>query len=191
MRQPGNTVSNLGFILVAILIVRQARSSQNQHLLPLAYISLFTGIGSAFFRASETWLGGFLDFSGIYLGASYMIAVNTRRLTRWGKPAIVAVFVGSLLFSVSLLIEHKEQSRNFYALESFLCCVVLEMIIYFTQPIRALYRWVWAFWGFFALGYGFWILDIRHIICEPANHWISGHALWHWFDAAALYCVYR
>ena len=28
-------------------------------------------------------------------------------------------------------------------------------------------------------------------MCNPSNHWISGHALWHWFDALALYCVYR
>lgn len=191
VRQPGNTVSNLGFILVAGLIFWQAKRDNNQHLLPLAYISLVTGVGSAFFHASETWIGGIFDFSGMYLGASFMIAVNIRRLTGWGQPVILAVFLFSLLISLYLLVTHRGLARDFYALESFLCCVLLEGILYFTQTIRPSYRWFWGFWGAFALGYGFWFLDSRHIVCDPANHWISGHALWHWLDALALYCVYR
>lgn len=191
VRQPGNTVSNLGFTLVAALIFWQAKRDNNHHLFPLVYFALLTGIGSAFFHASETWIGGVLDFSGMYFGASYMLAVNVRRLTRWGKPAILAVFFGSLLVSIILLVTERSLARSFYGVEGFLCCVLLESVLYFKQAIRPSYRWFWGFWGLFALGYGFWLLDVKHVWCDPANHWISGHALWHWINALALYCVYR
>ena len=62
VRQPGNTVSNLGFVLAAFLIFQHTRRHDAGHLRPLAYISLATGLVSAFFHASKTWIGGILDF---------------------------------------------------------------------------------------------------------------------------------
>ena len=191
VRQPGNTVSNLGFLLVGWLIYRHARRHGYAHLTPLAVISVATGLTSAFFHASETQLGAILDFSGIYLGSAYMFAMNVRRFSRWGKARIVGVYL--LFFGVSfvLLVLDPDLSRKFYALQSFACCVVLEGILFFTQKVRPDYRWFGAFWLSFLLGYVLWLLDVKHLVCDPTNHWISGHALWHWFEALALYCVYR
>ncbi|SMB83578.1 hypothetical protein SAMN00120144_0739 [Hymenobacter roseosalivarius DSM 11622] len=191
VRQPGNTVSNLGFLVVAYLIFRHAKKHNARHLLPLAYISIATGLGSAFFHASETWVGGIADFSTIYLGSAFMFAMNVRRLTKWGKPAIVVVYWLFFLGFFGLLFWERDLARTSYALQSVLCCIVLEAILFFRQDYRPPYRWFWAFWGSFLLGYGLWLLDVKHIVCDPANHWVSGHALWHWLDALALYCVYR
>ena len=191
VRQPGNTVSNLGFILVGWLIFRHTRRQGHQNLVPLAYIAVATGLTSAFFHASETRIGAILDFSGIYLGSAYMFAMNTRRLTKWGKWPIVAVYAAFFGVSFALLIADPTLSRKFYALQSFACCVVLEAVLFFTQKVRPDYRWFGAFWGSFLLGYGAWLLDVKHLVCDPSNHWISGHAIWHWLDALALYCVYR
>ena len=191
VRQPGNTVSNLGFLVAAFLIFRHARTHHAQHLRPLAYIAVATGLGSAFFHASETWIGGLLDFSTIYLGSAFMFAMNIRRLTQWGKPAIVAVYWAFFLAFFALLLWEKDLARTSYALQSVLCCIVLEAVLFFRQAYRPPYRWFWAFWGSFLLGYGLWLLDVKHLVCDPTNHWVSGHALWHWLDAVALYCVYR
>lgn len=122
VRQPGNTVSNLDFLLVGWLICRHARRHGYLHLVLLA---------------------------------------------------------------------NPDLSRKFYALQSFACCVVVEGILFFTQKGQPDYRWFGAFWLSFLLGYGLWLLDVQHLACDPANHWVSGHALWHWLDALALYCVYR
>lgn len=191
VRQPGNTVSNVGFLLVGWLIFRHVRRRGHANLVLLAYISIATGLTSAFFHASETRLGAILDFSGIYLGSAYMFAMNMRRITQWNKGRIVAVYL--LFFGVSfvLLLVDPDFSRNFYALQSFACCIVLETILFFTQSVQPNYRWFGAFWLSFLLGYGLWLLDVKHLVCDPGNHWISGHALWHWLDALALYCVYR
>ena len=191
VRQPGNTVSNLGFLLVGWLIYRHARHHGHGHLMLLAAISVATGLTSAFFHASETRLGAILDFSGIYLGSAYMFAMNVRRLTQWRKGRIVGVYLLFFGVSFALLLLDPDLSRKFYALQSFACCVVLEAILFFTQKGRPDYRWFGAFWGSFLLGYGLWLLDVQHLVCDPTNHWISGHALWHWLDALALYCVYR
>ena len=191
VRQPGNTVSNAGFLLVGGLILWHARRNAHANLVLLAYISLATGLTSAFFHASETRIGAILDFSGIYLGSAYMFAMNVRRLTQWSKGRIVAVYLLFFGVSFALLLVDSDLSRKFYALQSFACCVVLETVLFFTQKVRPDYRWFGSFWVSFLLGYGLWLLDVKHLVCDPDNHWISGHALWHWLDALALYCVYR
>ena len=191
VRQPGNTVSNVGFLLAAYFIIRHAQRHGHRHLVLLAYIAVATGLTSAFFHASETRIGAILDFSGIYLGSAYMFALNMRRLTGWGKSGIVAVYWLFFGVSFALLLVDPDLSRRFYALQSFACCVVLEAVLYFRQSGRPDYRWFGAFWVSFLLGYGLWLLDVKHLVCDPTNHWVSGHALWHWFDALALYCVYR
>ena len=32
--------------------------------------------------------------------------------------------------------------------------------------------------------------DVTRIACDPTNHWISGHAVWHVLSAAALYALF-
>jgi len=29
------------------------------------------------------------------------------------------------------------------------------------------------------------------VFCDPSNHWIQGHALWHLLTAASLYAMFR
>ena len=119
-----------------------------------------------------------------------MLALNIRRLTKWRKPVIVVVYWAFFLVFFGLLFWERNVARTFYALQIVLC-IVLEAVLFFRQAYRPSYRWFWASWGSFLLGYGLWLLDVKHLVCDPTNHWVSGHALWHWLDALALYCVYR
>ena len=175
VREPGNTVSNVRFLLVAYFIFRHARRHGHQQLVLLAYIAVATGLTSAFFHASETRIGAILDFSGIYLGSAYMFAMNMRRLTGWGKPGIVAVY--SLFFgdSFALLLVSPALSRQFYALQSVACCVVLEAVLYFRQTGRPDYRWFGALWVSFLIGYGLWLLDVQPL--QPLDFWSRALAL--------------
>ena len=35
------------------------------------------------------------------------------------------------------------------------------------------------------------LADLTRTWCDPTNHWIQGHALWHVLSAAALYSLFR
>ena len=37
----------------------------------------------------------------------------------------------------------------------------------------------------------FSLLDVTRVWCDPANHWLQGHALWHLLSAASLYALFR
>ena len=53
------------------------------------------------------------------------------------------------------------------------------------------YRWFIAGWVVIGAAMAAWSLDLQGVICDPGNHWVSGHALWHLLDAFGFYCVFR
>jgi uncharacterized membrane protein YadS len=55
-----------------------------------------------------------------------------------------------------------------------------------------------AYSRFFYLGYGsllvggsFSASDVSRVFCNPNNHFIQGHAIWHVFSALCIYFIYR
>jgi len=192
IRQPANTWSNLGFLIAGGLILFRARREDARHLRGLGYIAIATGIGSAFFHASETLFGRFLDWAGMYLGASYMLSVNLRRWLLWSRRRIQVVFWASFLLLMALMVPpaHRHPSV-YYILETSFCCVILEVLLFVKHRRTTSYPWLIGYWLTFLLAYGLWQLDVRRILCDPDNHWISGHAAWHLLDALALYFLFR
>jgi hypothetical protein len=37
----------------------------------------------------------------------------------------------------------------------------------------------------------FSLADVTRAFCDPANHWLQGHAIWHVLTAASLYAMFR
>jgi hypothetical protein len=191
IRQPGNTWSNIGFLLAGGAILYRAHREDAEHLRGLGYVALATGIGSAFFHASETLIGRFADWAGMYLGASYMLAVNVRRLSGWPPKTIRLVFWGNFLLGLALMVPAFRHPSVYYILETTFCCVLLEAILFVKQGKTVRYAWLIRYWLVFFVAYGLWMLDIKKILCDPGNHWISGHAVWHFLDAVALYFLFE
>lgn len=193
IRQPGNTWTNIAFLLAGFAILRAARRDGFEHLRGIALIALATGIGSAFFHASETFIGRLFDYGGMYLGAAYMLAVNLRRWRGWSHRAIRIVFWSSAAAPLLLMTFNDEYARSVYALEGLFCCGLVEAILFFRQRRigpRVQYRWLIGYWIVFLIAFGFWWLDKARLLCDPGNHWISGHGVWHLLNALALYFVY-
>ncbi|HYT31915.1 MAG TPA: ceramidase domain-containing protein [Thermoanaerobaculia bacterium] len=193
IRQPGNTWTNVGFLLAGLAIWRAARRDGFEHLYGLAWIALATGIGSAFFHASETFVGRLFDYSGMYLGGSYMLAVNARRWLLWSRTAIRVLFWTSAAAPLLLMFVDDEYALSVYFFEGLFCCGFLEAILYLRQRRvgpRVKYRWLAGYWLVFLIAMTFWWLDKTRVLCSPGNHWISGHGVWHLLDALALYLVY-
>ena len=32
--------------------------------------------------------------------------------------------------------------------------------------------------------------DVSRVFCDPTNHWLQGHAIWHLLSAASLYVLF-
>ena len=191
VRQPANTWSNVGFLIVAWLILREAKRDGAPHLKGLALVAFVTALGSAFYHASETFIGRVADYSGMFLGASYMLAVNVRRLTHWRPLIIRAIFWGSCVGLLGTMIVRPDLATTLYIAETGICCVGLELVLYIQKGRSIRYRWLLWYWGLFFVAYAIWIADLHHVLCIPGNHILTGHGVWHLLDAWALLVLYR
>ena len=49
----------------------------------------------------------------------------------------------------------------------------------------------WGVIGSFMIGYGIWWTDKLFWICDPNNHVLTGHAVWHCFTAASIVFFFK
>ena len=113
--QPVNTWSSFGFVLIGFLVIRQSREDvrlrkSNLMTRQRAYPALFgvaliiTGLGSAFYHASLTFVGQFFDVMGMYLIASFIMLYNISRLkSRSSKNFVIAYFLINALLAFLLI----------------------------------------------------------------------------------------
>ena len=193
IRQPANTWTNIGFVIAALAILRAARRDHCDHLRGLALIAMTTGLGSAFFHASETLVGRLFDYAGMYMGASYMLVVNMRRWRLLSRRSMRLLFWTTLAAPLLLMTIDDRYALLLYVITGTFCCLFVETLLYLRQrrsdrPTR--YGWLGAYWCVFLIAFTVWWLDKAKLLCNPNNRWISGHGLWHLLDAVALYLVY-
>lgn len=191
VRQPGNTWSNVGFLIAGIAILRMAAKGRSPHLRGLGIVCVVTALGSAFYHASETFAGRVADYVGMYMGASYMLAVNVSRWRRRSGTPVRILFWATLLAPLATMLFAPRLATPIYVVETVVCCLGLEIALFVRDRRSTRYRFLITYWAVFLIGYGFWQLDIHHILCNPRNHVLSGHALWHLLNAAAFFFLFR
>jgi len=188
---PADTFSNIGYLIVAIVLFAKTKKQKNLKMLPVS--ALCVAIGSTLFHATNTFWGEFLDVSSMYLFSSFLIARNLYRLGLNYERVIYWLTVA--LSSTTLLLNHPIGINLFTAhavvfvlLELFLAWKKYGHINIFTileyRPLVALY-------GVFIASFILWNLDIRGYGCEPDRHWFSWHSAWHLLNSWAFYYAYK
>lgn len=185
--QPSNTVSNLAYFIVSywIFFVKQ----RNIFFLSsgFAVLSFLVGLFSTLYHASFTFFMQFFDLSSMFLLASFFLSLNLYRLNLFPSKLI---FLGTLLLSTfcSLaLLNWKSYGILIFASLIFL---VILTEIFIRLKSKVIYRNFLISFGFLATGLLFWILDYFRIWCNPNQHFIQGHAIWHVLTALSIYFIF-
>jgi hypothetical protein len=151
--------------------------------------NIMIGIGSFFFHASGTFAGEVVDQVGMFM-LSVLILVSsaaqaTHRSSAWAVRAYVVGVVASTLailairplgipiFAVQLLIGLGWQLRLWREV---------------SEPEKASFKIFVAALGLFFFSLIIWALDITGLVCDPTNHIVTGHAIWHVCNAI---CIWR
>lgn len=180
---PANTWSNLAYFLVAWLIWRAA-SSRDFRQLAVAMAAM--GAGSFAYHASCTFALQVVDFVGMYAVIWLFIAWNLRR-------AGVAVGAGAawtlgVAGCTGVMLGMARLALPYQSLILVLAGVlaVQEFRLWGTDP-TADYRALGQAWALLAAALTCSLADLTRVWCDPANHWLQGHAVWHLLSAAGLY----
>lgn len=190
IREPANTWSNLAYVFVGILLFYHSRKQHAPHLGLLGFFSALIGLMSGFYHASGTFVGEVLDFSSMFMMATYSVCANFARLYGWSYQRLRTVALSVLISCIALLIIFQNIGIELFAALLWIT-FLLEWRIIKKVPGKINHKPLLGFIAFFATAYGVWNLDHHRIICHPDFHWMNGHALWHILTAVGIWYVYQ
>jgi hypothetical protein len=188
IRNPANTWSNLAYILAAIPMWRAGGSRSRV----LGWAALFVGVSSFVYHASATYVFQIGDFLGMFTFVGLPLSYNAVRLGwlrpgREGRGVLAVIAAGcSLLLVARLLTPYPIQLIVFGMI---LFVIAQELVI--ARRIAVPRRTFWIAVALLFTGAGFSSADLSRLWCDPDNHWLQGHALWHVLGAASLVALAR
>ncbi|MCB9093724.1 MAG: ceramidase domain-containing protein [Halobacteriovoraceae bacterium] len=200
---PANTWSNLGFILLGIYVLFRARKYLCIERLWYG-LTLFTvGALSFVYHATNNGLTQYFDFFGMFLFLSYLFYIYHIRLGREynGRRSLAMGFIVFLMFNLLYYVFPiiNIPIQYIIALAIFLLIGLEVKTNHFSQREHVYWTHSGKFHDkkyffltllCFGIGEALSLMDLKRIFCDPNNHIIQGHALWHLFDALGLYFLY-
>jgi hypothetical protein len=180
---PADTWTNIGPILAGVFILLNAHGPLSRL---LGAASLWTGFASGYFHASNTVLGETLDLSGMFLFILAIAAMQQQRArpNHPGSSALIGLAVAGTIFLTVL-----SSISTAFASPMFAAIVVIVVIrgIYDQK----LTRWAYAMVVSFLVAWGFWWLDFLLIVCNPDNHILTLHGLWHLLNGLVFWFAFK
>ena len=204
IKQPANTLSNLGFVVTGLLVAlhasRREEAEQVGHVMSrqvataYACVVVLLGPASAAMHATQSAWGGHLDLLSMYLIASFAAAWAWTRWTRRGPRAFATAYAGSVLacelvglWPRPVPIVHYAGNVAFAAL--LVTATVLEVRLWqCTETTRTIAYGVVAT-ASMVVAFTIWLISTNGW-CDPDSIW-QGHAAWHLLCAVAAYWLYR
>ena len=203
VKQPANTLSNLGFVVAGLAIGWRAGSPGRQgDTLPrfpglatgFACLVVLLGPASAAMHATQSSAGGLLDLTSMYLVASFAAAYA---LTRWRRRdprffwlvflLLVAACELVGLWDGEVPVVHRAGNVAFGLL--LVVAVVLETMLWRGGRARLDLRYGAAALTSMLVAFAIWNMS-QHGWCDPGSL-IQGHAAWHLLGAVAAYLLFR
>ena len=200
IRQPANTLSNVGFVVAGLLIAHRAGRLAGDSVMPrpvatfYACVVVLLGPGSAAMHATQTELGGHLDMLSMYLVAGFAASWAWVRWTRRGTAAFVGAYVACVaacelvgLWPDPVPVVHYSGNLAFGLL--LVAAVVLETMLWRRGETTLVFRHGVVALAAMLVAFTIWLLSNAGW-CDPTSL-VQGHAAWHLLCAVAAYWLFR
>lgn len=192
---PADTWSNLAYVLVGVWMILANRRARGLHrdLRWFGPASILVGLLSGVYHASFTFFLQFFDFVGMFLFIFLSIAECSVRLGWVAPRARLRLLVGGTL-SFSALVPLL--AGTIFPIQGLVALLIAVAALLVTTMHRrgrgpADVRPFAVGLALLAAGGVCSLLDVTRVWCDPDDHWLQGHALWHVLTAFALLAFYR
>lgn len=182
--QPCNTWTNIGYLIVSLLIWNNKKLGPNRYF--FGFTIFLLSIGSTLFHMTGTLLGKQIDVGTMILLSSLGLTFTIRRFFSLSPAQLIYTYLGLALSA--LLVMGNARGGTVAFMLHVLLIYVLELKFAKRNEIapeqtRLLVRSLILF----LIALVFNILDQKHILCIPDNHIMTGHGIWH---LMAAYCIW-
>ena len=189
---PANTWSNLAYFAFAMSMVLLSSRHGARELRLFGPASFVSGAFSLIYHASYTFLFQFFDFVGMFVFLFVPITLNAIRLGQISSERQVWFYIISVV-AMSGLVPLGYFSG--FPIQAIVFVLILALI---GQEVainrRGIespdYRYYGVAIGLISAAAVFSALDVSRVFCDPDNHWIQGHAIWHVLSAASVFALF-
>lgn len=186
LQQPANTWSNVGYLIAALMMLFAERPKLEKHLFFWSTLALF--IGSTFFHMSGTHLGKLMDVGAMLTLSMGICSLSVHRYYQWPRQKSVAFFATGLFLSLVFL--YSFDIGNIPFTLEIATAVILEIRMIREDKSVLIPKLLLLACGVQLVAGVFLLLDITKSWCDPDNHIINGHAVWHLLSALAIYLAF-
>jgi hypothetical protein len=206
-KQPVNTFSNIGFIIVGISIAwsqAKGRYAQNNNIItrsiffPTFYASLVVILapGSMALHATTTRVGGVLDLLSMYLIASFVFSYALTRLFKWKSIGFTLTFIAAL--STQLYVQTLPYDIPFFGVIGSFCFGVfliltgiIELFSFWIRKVQMDIKYGIASILVMFIATFIWKMSLTDGPWCDQSSLIQGHGFWHLLNATSIYFLYR
>jgi hypothetical protein len=188
--QPANTWSNVGFLIVGLVILRTARDAAWRGAWWFAPIAIVNAFTSSMLHGTGTFMGQAVDLIGMFLESALFVTLNVRRVhPQMSKSTLIAIYVAILSVSSTILLRFEASGVTLFTLHVVVFAAI-EVYLLFRDRGTDYRPLAWVV-GLFVVSYGLWWLDTLRIVCDPHNHIFTLHSVWHLLGAVSFYFWFR
>lgn len=192
--EPANTWSNLGYLIVAVVITISAfRNKESIELKQFGPIIFFMGAMSFFYHQSNFYGSQILDFVGMFFFVGWANGMNLIRLGKLQRKNLIPFNITvALIYTIAMHIMYVTGIKfQVLVLISGFFIVGTEIAAY--KKVKDDIRWFSVSIVLLIIAFGFSISDGQRLWCDPTQHgWFSqGHAVWHWVASIAMFTIYK
>lgn len=201
LKQPANTLSNLGFVVAGLAIAALAERLPTggggvlTRPVATAYAVVVTLLGpaSAAMHATQSAWGGHLDMLSMYLVSSFAAAWALARLVR--RPGLLWVLLPVFVIGCELvgLVSSEVPVVHFAGNLAFAVLLLValagELVLSRRPDVDLPLGWGIAAVVAMLVAFVIWVAS-QHGLCDP-HSLLQGHAVWHLLNALAAYGLAR
>jgi hypothetical protein len=193
---PANTWSNFMYCFFAYKMWKESKNRPSIQIFALS--SLLVGVTSFAYHASYTKFFQFFDFVGMFCFCMTSVTLNARRLeqcSRQKQMLFYSVGVGICTMSF-LLVPMLGLPVQILVVILILTTLGqewwLQTVTYKLHP--HMQPNMTPFYSAFLLlfiAFGCSIADLTRVWCNPDNHLVNGHSMWHILTSIVLYLLFK
>ncbi len=187
--QPANAWSSLAYCVAGIWLMLRRQPQDGRLLKLMGPIAISIGLSSFAYHALYTPAMHFFDLFSMFLFSTLIFVFNLVRARIIPRKLQMPLWSTMVTISGLALMWSLQIGRTIFGLGitlSLLCEIYLA-----KQRNHSQYRDFLIALSLFAIAFVIWNLDLHKIVCDPHNHFLQGHAIWHILTALSLIFVTR
>ena len=196
INEPANAWSNILYIFLGLFLIwkgyKNQKNKSGQFQFVFGCVVYIMGFFSFIYHSTNNYLTQIFDFIGMFFYVYLLLSLslyNFKIITaRFGLYLWLALsIISTLMIPLSRLIHFPYQAIVGIAA---VIIVILQAIQFRKNPANYPVKPLIFCLLFFISGVIFSYLDVKGIFCNPENHFMQGHAIWHLLSAVGVYFAY-